>query len=60
MKVLGRLLGLRDNTVTNLFDGTAKGTYLDSILTAWLNQQDDVQDKGWYTMLQLVPGGDQG
>ena len=50
IKLLGRLLGLHDTRVTNLFDGSTRSAYLDSILTAWLNQQDDVQKKGWYIM----------
>ena len=43
---LGQLLGLRRYTVTNTYEGSTKSMYLDSVITAWLNKQDDVIREG--------------
>ena len=46
IKTLGLLLGLRDVTVNNTYEGTTQKGYLDSIISAWLRKQDDVVGKG--------------
>ena len=45
IKTLGQLLGLRSVTVTDKED-SSKSVYLDSVITAWLNKQDDVISEG--------------
>ena len=49
IKTLGRLLGLREATITDQYDGP-KCKYLDSILTAWFKKQDKVMEKGYYSV----------
>ena len=33
-------------TVRDTYEGTARSDYLDTVVTAWLNKQDSVDQKG--------------
>ena len=59
LETLGRVLGLSHATVTNCREHNV-ATYRKSLVTAWLNKQDKVMEKGapsWTTLVRALRSG---
>ena len=59
LETLGRVLGLSHATVTNCREHEV-ATYRKSLVTAWLNKQDKVMEKGapsWTTLVRALRSG---
>ena len=59
LETLGRVLGLSHSTVTNCREHDV-ATYRKSLVTAWLNKQDNVMEKGapsWTTLVSTLRSG---
>ena len=59
LETLGRVLGLSHATVTNCREHDV-ATYRKSLVTAWLNKQDNVMEKGapsWTTLVSTLRSG---
>ena len=59
LETLGRVLGLSQATVTNCREHDV-ATYRKSLVTAWLNKQDKVMEKGapsWSTLVNALRSG---
>ena len=56
LETLGRVLGLSHATVTNSREHNV-ATYRKSLVTAWVNKQDKVMEKGapsWTTLVNVL------